>query len=158
MANTDNPNGFRFFKSLAGHVEMERGYLASSQTIAVGDAIIASSGRLAIALSNSGAVLGVAASACTSSTQDDEMLFYPAVPWIVFEGQCSGTYARTIDYTDVDIEGTTGIMEINENATTEQVAKVLGVAGVLYSSEIGANTRVKFVWMRSQFAPTPAAL
>lgn len=155
MANVDNPNGFRFVKSLAGHVELERGYLNASQTIAIGDAIIASSGRINIALANSGALLGVAAQACTSSTEDDEMLFYPAVPWIVFEGQCSGTYARTIMYTDVDIEGTTGIMEVNENATTEQVVKVIGE---LDGSAIGANTRVLFVIQRSSFVPTPAAL
>lgn len=155
MANVDNPNGFKFEKSLTGHAEYWRGYLAGSQTIAVGDAIIASSGRVAIAVATSGSLLGVAASPCTSSTQDDEILFYPAAPWMVFSGQCSGTYARTIDWTDVDIEGTTGIMEVNENATTEQVVKVIGI---LDGSEIGANSRVLFIVERSQFSPSPAAL
>lgn len=153
MANYDNPNGFRWVKSLVGGVnnpEILKMEAAGSQTIAVGDAVILSSGYVAIAASNSGLIHGVAASPVTSSTQGDEILVIPATPWNVFEGQCSGTYAVTVRGTAVDIEGTTGIMEINEDATTEKVAQVIGELGDPNNS-VGANTRVLFTFVRSSF-------
>lgn len=150
MANVDNPNGFTFYQSLVGHGELWEGKLNASQTIAKGDAIIATSGRINIALSSSPKILGVAAEPCTASSEDDDMLFYPATPWNVFSGQCSGTYAQTICFTSVDIEGATGVMEVNENATTELVVHVIGLDGDPNNS-IGLNSRVLFTFPRSDF-------
>ena len=84
-----------------------------------------------------------------------QLCIYPALPGVVFEGQCSGTYAASIRYTSVDIEGTTGIMEVNENATTEQVIHVIGPVD---GTTIGANSRVQFVIARSAFTGIGVAL
>lgn len=153
MANYDNPNGFRPAKSLIGGsntIEALKMQAASGATIAVGDAVIISSGYIAIALSNSSLIHGVAASSVSSATEGDEILVWPATPWNVFEGQCSGTYAVTMRGTAVDIEGTTGIMEIDENATTEKVAQIIGESGDPNNS-VGANSRVLFTFVRSSF-------
>ena len=158
MANVDNPNGFAFAYSETGYVQMASGTVAASQTIAVGDALIVSgvtAGQIAIAASNSGLILGVAAEAVTTAAgATDTIMFYPSNPWLIFEGQCSGTYATTIRYTAVDIEGATSVMEVNEDATTETVVYVIGEVD---GTEIGANSRVLFRFIRSSYCPLLAA-
>jgi len=160
MANYDNPNGFRFVKSLVGGTntpERLRYTVTTGQTIAKGDAVIAASGLVSVAASNSGTILGVADESVTTAAAGTKIDIIPALPWYVFEGQCSGTYSDAVRFTTVDIEGTTGIMEINENATTEQVARVIGELGDPNNS-IGANSRVLFTWVRSDFDGRVAAL
>jgi hypothetical protein len=100
-----------------------------------------------IAIVTSGALRGVAAQDVATSAVVADLWYYPALPWLVFEGQCSGTYATTIASTAVDIEGTTGIMEVNENATTEAVIHIISANP---NTEIGANSRVYFYIFRSQ--------
>jgi len=163
MANVDNPNGFWLDYSMLGHAEFETGniYKADSAlTITRGDAVIedgTTAGKVDIAASSSGALLGVSAEtsvwSATQAAAGDTILFYPAVPWLVFNGQCSGTYALTKRYEEHDIEGTTGIMEVNEDAE-----KVLYIIGEDPNSEIGDNTRVKFIILRSSFCPLLAAV
>lgn len=144
MANIDDPNGFTCVGSLTGEIVTRTVTLAG--TVAKGDSLVAASGTATIGLSNSGLILGVAAEAGVSG---DEILYYPAVPWLIFEGQCSGTYALASHmFTAVDIEGTTGIQEINEDATTEKVAQIIGINP---NSEVGDHTRVRFIWVRSGF-------
>ena len=77
---------------------------------------------------------------------------------MVFEGQCSGDSAANLVGTAVDIEGATGVMEVNEDATTEDVIQIVG----LRSDEdpaytLGTNDRVRFIVLRSQFYPALAA-
>jgi len=154
MANANRPDGFR----PAGGYPLYKTQVwpvAAGETIAIGDAVIEDgAGRVSIALANSGTPLGVAASPVTASTVDDPIWIYDN-PDQVFEGQCSGNGAladvNTCRTTAncFDIEGTTGIMEINEDATTEDVVKVVatGVDPVTgEASEVGANQRKCFVW------------
>jgi hypothetical protein len=148
MANTDNPNGFKWIKNLTASDELITVTLATTQTIAKGDALQLSSGQAIIATSGAGQIFAVAAEAETTTTATADILVYPAYPWYEFEGQCSGTYAASIRHSAVDIEGTTGIMEVDENATTE---KVFQVTGHNPNSEIGANTRVTGVFIRSSY-------
>lgn len=144
MANTDNPNGFKFVKSLYGEAILDSVVLAG--TVAKGDALVFASGTATIALSSSGTIHGVAAEAGISG---ETILFYPALPGYVFEGQCSGTYAAASHlHVDVDLEGTTGIQEVNEDATTEKVVHIIGYNS---NSAIGANTRVQFTFPRSSY-------
>lgn len=158
MANLDNPNGFKFIESLVGHGELAKGArVASGAAIAKGDALIISATvpDMQIAVSTSGLLHGIAAQDVATSAVQADLWYYPAVPWSIFEGQCSGTFATTIITTDVDIEGTTGIMEVNENATTEGVIQIIGYDP---NSEVGANTRVYFYILRSSWLPILAAL
>jgi hypothetical protein len=157
MANVDNPNGFTFVKSLTGHAELWQGQVAVNNTVAKGDALIAdgTAGQLDIAVATSPQLMGIAAHAVTASaTVVQNIQYYPALPWYIFEGQCSGTFATTMINTAVDIEGTTGIMEVNENATTEDVIQIIGYDP---NSAVGANTRVYFLILRSAFLPVLAA-
>lgn len=157
MANVDNPNGFRFYKCLTSRPELIEGVVAASQTIAKGDALIISSGQIQIALSNSSLIEGVAAEAVTTGAgETDSILYYPAYQSYRFDAQCSGTYAASNVGDVVDIEGATGVMEVNENATTEKVFQILGMVddGV---NVVGENARVYGSFVRTSFNPVQDA-
>ena len=161
MANKDNANGFSLAKSLLGQMVPISLPLAASQTIAKGDAVIFSSGLVAIALSSSPQLLGIAAEDGSSDASpvraDDRILIYPAIPGAIFEGQCSGDSTAALVGTAVDIEGTTGIMEVNENSTNEDVIQIVGlVSDDREELALGTNDRVYFVILRSAFRPTLA--
>jgi len=164
MANPDKPNGFKYIRSLTGQMAPVSLAVAASQTIAKGDAVIDNgSGLVAIAISTSGAILGVAAEAITTTGSvtrvDDRFLVYPAMDDAVFEGQVSGSSTAALLFTDVDIEGATGVMEINENATTEQVARITALGSdIEVDLDLGANDRVEFTFKRSQWNGFVAAL
>lgn len=159
MANIDNPNGFKFEQSLVGHAELVKGVQAISNVIAKGDAVIesgATAGQIAVAASTSGLLMGVAAGAVTTGAgATGEIWFYPAVPWLIFSGQTSGSFALTSVYAVCDIEGTTGIMEVNEDASTESVLYILGMRD---DSVVGTWARVYFMILRSSYYPAVAAL
>ncbi len=166
MANPDIPNGFEPVRPIngAGPIVATLGYLNASQTVAVGDVVIDTSGKLNIGLSSSGSTWGVVApqlgatalgeNVYTTSSADDPLYYYPAGDY-VFAGQCSGTYARTI-VGPVDIEGATGVMEINENASTEDVVIILGpILGNWRGRTnlaVGANSMVEFKFVKCQQA------
>lgn len=162
MANTDNPNGFKLVSHLSGVPQVFDFPVAASQTIAKGDAVILSSGLVEIAVATSGQLLGVAMESVTTGASvtraDDRIKVAVGCPSNVFSGQCSGDSTAALVGTACDIEGTTGIMEVNENATTEDVIQVVG----LQSDDdadltLGTNDRVYFVIHRSQWYPTLAA-
>lgn len=136
MANLNNPNGFVPY---GGPGQIRAYETAASQTIAIGDFVaLDGSGQVTIATATSTALLGVAASAVSSSSAGDEILVYDD-PYQQFIGQCSGTYAITLAGSEVDIEGTTGIMEVDEDATSYGVLCIMKAAG---GTEIGANSQL----------------
>lgn len=157
MANINNPNGFTFNSMLSGQPTIKTGVLADSQTIAKGDALVISSGQLGIGLSNSPALYGVAAEAKVTDGAVADILFYPATKDTLFEAQCSGTFAESMVGADVDIEGATGVMQVNENATTEQVFHIVDYIRT-DENAIGANTRVIGFFTRSQYIPTSTVI
>lgn len=153
MSNKDLPNGFTpVFDE--NYYAPHRWGATASQTIAIGDVVyITSAGRVSIAVENSTAscFLGVAASAVTSATADDPIYVWDN-PFQTFEGQCSGSGALTDPYTTnsadaaFDLDGTTGIMEIDENASSQNVFKVVGVGKdpvTGLDSAVGANQRLR---------------
>jgi len=156
MANTDNPNGFKPAYTLSGGppavVWMP---VATTQTLAKGDAITLSSGQVAISTSTSGTIDGVMAAPSVSATANTLVPVYVANSDTVFEGQCSGSSAVALIGTAVDIEGTTGIMEVNEDATTEVICRIIELHP---SDAVGANGRVRFVIEKSAFNGYVAAL
>jgi len=165
MANPDIPCGFTPTRALdGGPIIATLGNAAASQTVAVGDACIMSSGAYSIAASTSGSLAGVVApqagvtrlggNCISSSTLNDDFWFYDERH--VFAGQCSGTYAVDCRHKLCDIEGTTGIMEVNEDATTETVIQILkeilGTFGGRTGLVVGANSMVEFVIHKAQLA------
>jgi len=151
MANKDIPNGF---KPIGRYAQQTLWPATASQTIVAGDMVfLDSAGRVSIATTSTAAVMGVAASSVVSSTAGDDIYVYDN-PLQRFSGQCSGDGALADPYTCFtsgscfDIEGTTGIMEINEDATTYDIVKVVGVGYdplTGNSSEVGTNQRKIFI-------------
>ena len=162
MANKDVRNGFSFVRSLSGQQAPLSGALAASQTIAKGDALIISSGLIEIALATSALIWGVAAEDASSGAsitrEDDRIAFYPAAPGYIFEGQCSGITSATTVGSQADIEGATGVMEINADASVEDVVLIHAlVSDIREEIDIGLNDRVEFEFIRSSFYPVLAA-
>jgi hypothetical protein len=162
MANPDNPNGFYFRKDAMGGTTplLLTVKVATGQTIAIGDALILNaSGLVQIALSTSGALYGVAVEAVSSAAAGATIKMVPFMQGYIFTGQCSGTLTQAIIGTSVDIEGTTGIMEINENAVVEQVVRILALDGDIDNLQTpGLNSQVLFSVARSQYDGLVAAL
>lgn len=151
MANYDHPNGFRPYM-MFGHGGVQptwHGLLKSNTLVSTGDALYATAGYVTPTATTDKYVVGVATfKNATSTTTNVSALFYPAVDWIYFEGQCSGTMTQAKVWTEVDIEGTRGIQEVNEDATSNKNVLLIGVDP---RSSIGANTRVVFLWSKSKF-------
>lgn len=158
MANTNNPNGFRWVGNLTGHETQPSflGVVTASQTIVKGDPLTISSGVWSIATGTSGTVDGIALEdATTGGVETANILICPTFPWCMFEAQCSGSYASTMVGAVVDIEGSTGAFLVNENATTEQVFQILKRTGDTID---GNYARVIGVFVRSAFIPHLAAI
>jgi hypothetical protein len=153
MANTDNPNSFRYMRRLSGQaapvLEIQ---MDTDATVAYGDMIfIDTDGYGSIAASTTASVLGMALESVTATSGTRPKISYiPALKDVVFSGQCSGTFALTDIGEEVDMEGTTGAQEVNENASSVDVFKIIGVSGMPNNS-VGANTRVDFIVNKSQF-------
>lgn len=165
MANTDNPNGFSLRKSVYGEHARMKFPVAASQTISAGDAVILVSGLVQIAVLTSGAILGVAAhdivtgGSVTRFVDQDTLLVDLALPGNIFEGQVSGSTVATTLGSEADIEGATGVMEINENASVEDVVQIVRLMSDISADlTIGANDRVQFIFKRSQFSGILAAI
>lgn len=153
MANFDDPNGFTH---VGGPSTMHE--YTSSAAIAVGDLLSIASGKVLPYVEGSGSpfisAIGVAATAATAG--DETVLVYDD-PTSVFRVQTSGTYTSTTDDgTLCDVEGTTGIMEANENATTNETLVILGQDVVPGAEDDGAaNARIRVRIARHTFGSSP---
>lgn len=156
MANTDNPNGFKYVKGT--HLVLTY-QVAANQTITAGDAVVLDEeGKVAIATPESGSLLGVAMHGVTtgeSPTAKDTLSVCVGTETTIFSGQCSGESALSLLGTNVDIEGTTGIMEVDEDASAKAVIRIVELDP---ESDIGENGRVHFIIVRSQYNGFVAAL
>lgn len=151
MANLDKPAGFRVAQ-MPGSFPVYTAKTKSNLSLSPGDALVMlSNGTLDIADASSASIFGVCQSKLTAvaSVQQD-CLYIPALPTILFSGQCSGTFTPVNVGEAVDIEGTSGAMEINENAQALGVARIIGLEGGL-KNDNGANARVLFTWNKSQW-------
>jgi hypothetical protein len=155
MANTDNPNGFRFAFSTDGHAPMMlKAVLKSAVALVPGDAVeLTTAGLLVCATATSSNIFGICQQKVTSSaTTRQNILVIPAADNYVWEGQCSGTFAQSQLGLGVDIEGSTGIMEIDENATSTKMAMIVGLAkNQAGDNALGANARVYFTWIKTSW-------
>ena len=153
MANLDRPSGFKAVSGAGGSaaIPMYPAKVRIGVSLQPGDAIIMlSNGTVDIALAASTQILGVCQSVVTGGAALVDCLYVPARADIVFEGQCSGTYTPVNAGESVDIEGATGVMEINENAQITGVARIIKLADGIDNAD-GANARVLFNWTKSQW-------
>lgn len=152
MAYTDNPNGFVCVGTIDGGPAPEVRYarLDVNQTISRGDFLIQSSGYLQIAAAGSTEIVGLAVESKTASASLYQWIGYiPALPNALFEGQCSGTATIADLFTVCDIEGTTGIMEINEDATSIGMILPIELVNEAEGFGTGAGTRLRFIVRKS---------
>lgn len=144
MANRDNASGFRWYRTKGANAPI-MDHCTLGGTVAVGDTLVISSGTCTIGLTTSTAVYGVAAQAGVSG---DVIAFYPATPDQEFEAQCSGTFAASMIGGMYDIEGTTGIQEVNEDSTSYPLFQITGYND---NDTVGANTRVRGIFAHSSY-------
>jgi hypothetical protein len=156
MANPNAPNGFRVVQSGSSGPLVKYYPVAASQTIAAGDMVKLASGLVEIAGAADTALLGVArdpvATTASVTRADDVVAVYVADGDTIFEGQCSGSSTAALVGTTCDLEGTTGSQAVNENATSTNVLRVVGLRSDDDPSyDIGANDRALFTIEVSQF-------
>lgn len=175
MANYDYARGFW---PANNNIRKIKRLCKTGETVAIGDAMIpdGSGGGMTIALANSGSLYGggvvcpqeneagtmVSAQRANLFTTSTAGVYVWLWPFFdpdtnapnLFIGQCSGTPASGMEGELKDIEGATGVMEVNENATTEQVIEIVDLldgelvnidsSGRVVPNEVGANGLVKF--------------
>jgi hypothetical protein len=131
MANADRPVGFTPAEDCP-YYPPKPWPVVGSAAIAKGDMVTLNSDGY-VCIDITGAQLGVADSSVTASSSAGDTIMVFDNPNQIFQGQCSGDGALADPYTTrsaaacFDIEGTTGIMEINENATSALIVKIVGV-------------------------------
>jgi len=117
--------------------------VAASQTFAAGDPLVLSSGQVAVAVQNSSTELcGIAAEACASLDQGTEVAVW-ADPDQEFFGRCNADASGVAVGTLMDLDGTTGAFEIDENASDQDLFCHLGVKRGDDDSQAGAQLRVR---------------
>lgn len=162
MANVDNPNGFRVYRGEDQAIMplFARDLKADTGCIKGDPLYVDGSGDLVVATASS-AVLGVAVHTVVAPTDgsQEKVLIYPARKDIVFHAQCSGSYtAAAKDFIYLaDIEGSTGIFEINEDASSVDVVMILGLSPIPRGNVAGANARVLVRIAKSQYEQAVAA-
>jgi len=139
-ANADNPDGCKPVGLFGQHSEPFQAYeTAAAQTIVEGDPVkLDGSGQIVIGTAIDSALLGFARSGVTASSAGDLIYVY-SNPSTVFQCQSSGSFAITMISDLVDLEGSTGIFEVNENAS---VYKPLRIVGYNPNDSVGANARL----------------
>jgi len=156
MANPDAPNGFSVVQSGSDGPLVKLFPVAINQIIAAGDMVILVAGLVQIALAASTSLLGVARDPVTTTgtvvREDDVVAVYVADSDTVFEGQASGSTTAALLGTTMDIEGTTGIQEVNEDASATNVLRAVGIRSDDDPGlDIGLNDRILFTIENSQF-------
>lgn len=149
-ANTDNPSGCLPSKYHGVEAPFAAYQAADAQTIVEGDPVkLDGAGQVVIGTASDSSLLGFARSAVTGSTAGDTIYVYND-PDQVYRCQCSGTFAIAMIGTSVDLEGSTGIFEVNENAV---VTKAVRIVGYDLNDIVGANTRVFIQLNMSELGP-----
>jgi len=115
--------------------------IAASQTLAAGDAVILTSNLVDVALDSSAALLGVIARDCSGLAASTMVPVWDD-PDTVFIGTANADSSGVGAGDEVDLVGTTGIMQIDEDASSTDVFKL--IAALPDDAPATANCRWKF--------------
>ena len=146
MANTTNPNGFKFVKNMYGEaviLEMTNGSVA----IKKGDTIVSGSGVALIGTTSSTFITGVAAADCAIG---GVLSYYPCLPGYVFETEITTYTVTTHLHGQYDVAGGTGVQYIDAGAHAEAHVVVLGLVED-GENVTGAYARVEVMFIASTF-------
>jgi hypothetical protein len=139
QANVDNPNGCKPANLYGGVASFHVYDAAAAQTIREGDPVkLDHEGRVAIATATDSVLLGFARTAVTASTAGDDIYVYDD-PNEIFQCQCSAAFKISMVGHEVDLEGTTGIYEVNAYSS---IYKPVRIVGWNINDTVGDNTRV----------------
>ena len=120
MGITHNPYGFYPLYDDAPVIWMP---VKTTQTIVRGDPVILDTGQVAIAATNSAAIVGVAAGPCDSLTAGTPIPVW-ADPTTIFVGRQDDTTACVPGY-ERDISGATGAFMLDGNGSTYDIFMLL---------------------------------
>ena len=148
MANANIPRGFWPVRPIGREGRVVNCAVKTAENIKPGDPVRMVDRKVEVAAATDKAVFGVAGQESVAAVPAT-IPVYPARDWI-FGGQCSGTYApASHDQLRVDIEGTTGIFEVNENAVVEGTVQILRLLGQP-DNIAGLNANVEFIFTLAQ--------
>lgn len=149
MSNTDNAYGFQFYRTLGSTPvpALEQISVATNVKITAGDAIYASSGKAAVCTGATAKVLGIAVESHSSGAAGT-VLYYPALPHVVFLAQASGNATSGYLGEECDLEGSSGSQEVNENLSTADVIRIIGKYP---EDDWGTNARLQVVFKKNYF-------
>lgn len=125
MANATYRYGM---KPLGEHYRIEEYLVAVSQTIARWDPLeLNTDGTVKIATATSAGLLGSAVSAVTTGAADTttKLKVYVADAGCQYIMQASGSLTSALDGDYVDIEGTTGAFQLDENASSIKIMQII---------------------------------
>jgi len=131
--------------------------VAASQTIAIGDPVILSSGEVAIATASSGLLYGVATEAVTTTAGDEKTPIKVAVGGLaagnIFRVQQKASTASSalVVGTAYDLVGSTGAFYIDSGNVDEKVLVVIDHVSGDDTSDTTDPGRVEVVIARSSF-------
>jgi len=120
MALADNKRGFWPIDENVKTVDFP---VAASQTITRGDAVILSSGQVAIAVAGSARILGVIGRTATTLAAGTMVPVYVAGAATEFMGRQDGSDTLAIG-DELDLIGATGVMQIDSDASTTDVFRL----------------------------------
>jgi hypothetical protein len=159
MTNIDNPHGFKYeYRKGGGTAPLEEFWTNSNTTLAKGDPVrLSTTGYVSIAAATTTiTLLGVAAHAVTGATGiRKKVLVIPGYEDVVFSGQCSGAPTQAHIGSLVDLEGSTGIFEINEDATTTKAIRLLNFKP---GTTIETNAEMYFNFNENCWGGSPGAI
>ena len=148
MSQTYNRKGF--FPEDA-HARKVRLPIAASQTLSMGDAVILSSGQVAVALAASTSLCGVVAQDCSGLAANTPVAVW-ADPDTVFIGTADADSSSSLAGAEVDLVGATGAMQLDVGASTTDVFKLL--SALPDDDTASANARWQTKINKHDFAPT----
>ncbi len=151
MANTDNPHGFQFEKTMDGNViALKEGPTKCATDITAGDALQWDSGDLTVASVSCSGIVGVACEDVTGeATARGEVVYYPALPTAVFSGQSQGDIQRGDIGGTANVTNSTGNMELDTDSGSLGHARIVGLKD---GEDYDSHANVLFVWSLSEFA------
>lgn len=125
--------------------------IAASQTLSEGDAVILSSGQVAIGLAASATLCGVVAQDCSSLAAGTLVPVY-ADPYEIFIGLTDADSSSLAVGAEIDLVGATGAMLLDVGASTTDVFKVLRECDEPEQDNTAASARWEFVINKHAFA------
>jgi len=151
MAYIDNPNGF-FFDGMVGGGDTTpilSQVLNTAETVVHGDLLYVSGGMISIAAAAVTSLLGLCIEDVASSAALARIMYIPLLPDVIIVGQCSETPVQADMLCGHDIEGTTGIQELNEDDDSSPLLIPIDLWD--RAEGFGANCRLRLVCNRSMW-------